>query len=500
VIQKRIVFVLLLCMLLSVALVSAVSIRAANRILREDSVQQLRQQCEANQLRLNSLLDGISQSVNVLAEYAQSSLGDYAAFQTDSGYVDRYAESMRGMAKTAAANTAGCISVYLRFNPAFTPPTSGLFLLRGNSRREFTDQTPTDLSAYAPGDTGHVGWYYIPVSNGRATWLAPYENENVNVSMLSYVVPLYRNGACFGVAGMDIDYDLVCTLVNGIQLSGHGYAFLMDDAQHVVVHPTLRMFTSLQDVDGGALTRLFEDGRENEIVSGEYRFHGVRKSMAAARLKNGMTLVLAVPTKEIFQTSADLTARILLLTAAALGLMLLGAALVIARMLRPASADPLTGISNRGAFFSQLQSRLSGRRGGPFAFILLDIDFFKRINDTQGHAAGDCALRQTAAFLGRVLGPEDLIGRFGGDEFMVFMQCGARSIAERRLRQFQDLMRQGGEVFPQGLTCSIGVVYSGDYSLTADQLVQLSDRALYAAKNQGRDRIVFQDGSRAPAP
>ena len=113
---------------------------------------------------------------------------------------------LENVAVNAASNTEGALAVYVRYNPDFTPPTSGLFWSKTALNGSFQQLVPTDFSNYNPMDVERVGWYYIPVKTGKPTWMSPYLNQNINVRMISYVIPLYKNNATVGVVGMDIDF------------------------------------------------------------------------------------------------------------------------------------------------------------------------------------------------------------------------------------------------------------------------------------------------------
>lgn len=165
-----------------------------------------------------------------------------------------------------------------------------------------------------------------------------------------------------------------------------------------------------------------------------------------------------------------------------------------------ARTDALTGVLNRGAIVKALDEELarSEREHEPLSIGMLDIDHFKRVNDTHGHAAGDAVLREVVARTLGVLRPYDRLGRFGGEEFLVIVP-GAREpealeILERiRLAvratpvavQGQDVM-QGQDVI---VTVSLGGATRAGES--AQQLLVRADDALYAAKEQGRDRVVM---------
>ena len=101
-----------------------------------------------------------------------------------------YTRRIQDIAVNAANNTQGALAVYVRYNPNFTSPTSGLFWSKTALDGRFQELPPTDFSRYSPDDVEHVGWYYLPVKSGQATWMAPYMNKNIQVEMISYVVPL----------------------------------------------------------------------------------------------------------------------------------------------------------------------------------------------------------------------------------------------------------------------------------------------------------------------
>lgn len=159
--------------------------------------------------------------------------------------------------------------------------------------------------------------------------------------------------------------------------------------------------------------------------------------------------------------------------------------------IQKATTDGLTGLLNRDTFFGTVYSLLSESKDTTFALILFDIDNFKAVNDTFGHPAGDDALRTVADVLNRVFTPEDVIGRFGGDEFLVFMPAANRGIVLHRLEQVRQFLRQGGVRYLRPLTCSFGVVVSSDTKQSAKALLDMADKAMYRRKQSGKDGIMF---------
>jgi len=163
-----------------------------------------------------------------------------------------------------------------------------------------------------------------------------------------------------------------------------------------------------------------------------------------------------------------------------------------------AQTDALTGIHNRGALDMLLQEALTAAAGtaSPVVVGILDIDFFKRFNDTYGHQAGDSILRLLAATMKKMSRATDIVGRLGGEEF-VFLLPGRTldegcRFAERLRREIERLSRLLGRRFPHcRLTVSIGLASSASRpKADRDQLLKLADEALYQAKAEGRNRVV----------
>jgi diguanylate cyclase (GGDEF)-like protein len=143
-----------------------------------------------------------------------------------------------------------------------------------------------------------------------------------------------------------------------------------------------------------------------------------------------------------------------------------------------ATTDPLTGLSNRRAWDDQMTTLLTS--GSAITVLLLDLDHFKVYNDTYGHLAGDDLLVTFAGALTALTGVNDLVARWGGEEFVVGLRDSEdpQAVAER-LRC----------CVPRGQTCSIGLVMARPGESCAD-VMQRADAALYRAKREGRDRVV----------
>ncbi len=160
-----------------------------------------------------------------------------------------------------------------------------------------------------------------------------------------------------------------------------------------------------------------------------------------------------------------------------------------------ARTDALTGLNNRRAFFEQARAidDLCKRYKHLYSIIMMDIDFFKQINDTHGHAAGDKALKSIADTLNKTIRTSDVVGRIGGEEFAIILpqtqSDSAQNLAER-LRKSVESYTIDYDEGSLNLTASFGVAqYAGD-TLSVEEIVSRADDALYQAKHQGRNCVV----------
>ena len=171
-----------------------------------------------------------------------------------------------------------------------------------------------------------------------------------------------------------------------------------------------------------------------------------------------------------------------------------------------ADHDPLTGLINRRGLEAALEGHLAHcrRYGVTGALLVLDLDGFKYVNDTLGHAAGDKLIISTAHALTSRLRETDTIARLGGDEFAILLPTQTESEAQTVAQALVDAVRRSAasmsQAHPGRVTASIGVAMFTDATLTADEILVNADLAMYDAKEAGKDRAAFygQDGHSVP--
>ena len=174
---------------------------------------------------------------------------------------------------------------------------------------------------------------------------------------------------------------------------------------------------------------------------------------------------------------------------------------LLTRLVESSTRDALTGAFNRAFFQDRLDAEVAyaQRHGTKVAILVIDIDHFKAVNDTHGHAAGDAVLRAVAREMGRTLRVEDVLARYGGEEFAILARAATRLDAYRMAERVRTAITALRVPFPGGaqasVTISIGIarLLERPEASTPEELLKLADDRLYKAKAAGRNTISMSD-------
>lgn len=226
---------------------------------------------------------------------------------------------------------------------------------------------------------------------------------------------------------------------------------------------------------------------ELEVVGGESRTFEVTVSRMGRGGGHGHTALLLLDITDRERMRRDLEASETALRKAN------------ANLKHLANTDELTGLSNRRHFMEELEREIerAHRYDRPLSLVLMDLDHFKSVNDTHGHAAGDQVLRAAAVSLRSVGRDVDIAARIGGEELALLLpettQAGALTVAERMRERIEAEWHRAPSGAAFRITGSIGVASLGRGAATGEALLQAADEALYRAKAEGRNRVVEAD-------
>lgn len=539
-VRTKLIASILICSLFTSVLIGVIAISNSVRTAGKDAMTMMQLTGQKKTEEINSTIQKIEQSVDTLSEVAMSNF-DYDSFRQSKDYADTYTETVQQAVLDFANHTNGAVTAYLRYNPNYSNPTSGVFAQRQSVDGELQCLTPTDFSMYDESDVEHVGWYYLPVKSGQATWMAPYMNKNIQVEMISYVVPLYADNATIGVVGMDIDFNLIKDSVDTIHVYDTGYAFLTDEQANIMYHREIPARTPMDSLESSLLPvadRLRSGGIGSQLFSYEWRGH--RKQMALCSLKNGMRLAITAPSSEInaAKNTLILQSSIALIVISTLAVIL--TILMTRRLIKPLKElneaarkiaegdlsvslshqtkdevgmladsfqqtvshlqkyinyinglsyrDALTGVKNKTAYqetIANLEERT--RTGRPeFAMIVFDINNLKIINDTLGHDFGDILIIDSCKLICKVF-KRSPVYRIGGDEFVVILENDDFNKYEELLARFKtaldDYNRHAGPDSRISIARGIAI-YEENVDLTVSDVFKRADDAMYQNKMQ----------------
>lgn len=174
------------------------------------------------------------------------------------------------------------------------------------------------------------------------------------------------------------------------------------------------------------------------------------------------------------------------------------------KLVHMATHDTLTGVLNARAYYASCDQliELAKRNRTPYTVLFVDLDHFKTINDTYGHAAGDIVLKSVALALGQSIRPSDALGRIGGEEFSIFLPNtpmeGAAQLAEKVRQAIENLMPLIAAQQRIRITASIGVARNQCSNQSMLEIQQQADQAMYVAKSKGRNRVSCFEETNVP--
>ncbi len=533
-IQTKIITLILVGILFSSLTIGGLGIYSFSVELEKSVISTMNLTCQEKAEELNSILGRIEQSTEVMAVLSVNHLESMESLQEES-YRDAYVQHLRNAAYDIAVNTEGAIGIYLRLAPEIAGSLEGFYWLTDKETGELQIEQNTDIALYDTEDVEHVGWYYEPVEAGKAIWMDPYENQNIYRTIVSYVIPIYKESQLIGVVGMDVDWSYITDIVDEIAIYETGYAFLTDEDFNIAHSKEVESGT---DVAG--FSKEFSGIEKTELVRKDrvydLEFNGRAKTVAFTQLSNGKIMAVIAPKSEINAGFFALVLRILtivLITGTIFVFITMQIAKTIIRPLKEldkaaqdiaqgnwdvdlhitsddevgtlaesfretahqlkikisyinnlALTDKLTGIKNSTAYLQEVAFLKNDilQKKASFSLFVIDANGLKHINDEYGHEVGNELIIKVTQMIAEVFGTEHFY-RIGGDEFAVILYQGTESACESYKKQFEEvIMKQKGKLWA---AASIGyAIYNEKIDATYESVFNRADEEMYEHKDQ----------------
>ena len=515
--------------IIAVATVTLLAVFFINGFGNSTSDQILSLLCETGEKNIDGYFESVEQSVKTVSGYASSDLE-----KTDLNELGDHTRRVRELFEKTARNTSGVLTYYYRIDPSVSSESGFWYVY--SSRNGFIPHNVTDITLYDTNDQSALVWFTVPKATGTPKWLAPYITENFDAYVLSYNVPIYKDGVFIGVIGIEIDYGTMAKAVDNITLYQNGYAFITDDEGRLVYHPRIDV-AHLSDEEKSTVP----NGLMSEESNVRYTYEGVLKQGVWTPLSNGMRLYVTAPIQEINATWQKLVYCIVVASVVLLFVSVLLTRHFMSRITHPlheltiaaehvnegnydvelsydkndemgvltqtvrrliehlkvhmeelhslAYADALTHVHNKGAFnitLSNLQVELDGSSTPPeFAIGVFDCDYLKQINDNFGHDKGDIYLQTACSTICHVF-EHSPVFRIGGDEFTVIVQGEDFEHRDELLRQFETMcstQRESAKERWEQISVSLGLaIYDPSYDESVEDVVRRADKLMYEAK------------------
>ena len=412
--------------------------RGYNSLVEEDTSSIMKLVCSDKRQTIDEKLMNIEQSVYTLYHYVMEEIERTENIWQDDRLYEEHIRSMKNLMGMTAKYTDGAVTVYYRLAPEIRGPKQGAWMMQGKDG-EFIECEPTDISQFNRDDIEHVGWYYLPIANGKETWLNPYYNENADLEMISFVIPVFHEGSVIGVVGMDITTELLYENVKSVKVYDTGYAFLMDKEGRFVYHPEMHS-SKISDAFNEGHNYLFEKSKisaENHSVE-RYQWKDTDKRLTTQSLKNGMLFTVCIAEEEIMQSLHLMLLRSVVIILLIISVFILVTVMLTKEIIKLAYTDILTGLGNSTAYreiTDNINKQIMSGEKVEFAVAVIDINDLKKTNDTYGHEFGDVLIKDAVSVLKKVWRRNAY--RIGGDEFVVILTNADRDKIEKDIVLFE---------------------------------------------------------------
>lgn len=447
-IQFKFLVTVIAAILVIATFVGSISTYEVDNYLKQHTEEFVEVSCSNEAAQVNNIFGDIERSVRIMESYVLSLFKSTTNLE-DLAYQEAVLQSSGELFANVAANTDGAVAYYLRFDPAISDNKTGMFYSKIDGGDEYVCLEPTDLSLYDKNDTEHVGWFWLPYEAGHPIWMDPYYNQNNNILMISFVIPLFVENQFIGVVGMDFDYASLSERIYQIKIFENGFAHL--ELNGTVIHSG-------------------HDHSEGEPIQDEESYF-----KASAELANGMTLVLFASRRDITQIRLEIACKIVFTVVMLTLVFSIVVFLTVKKAVKPlkvltdaavklsggdydvviehgdtyeiqqlssafenmlvklrehqklqhllAYRDSLTGLRNTtsykawvGDFDAKIQTEKP-----TFGVMVLDLNHLKKTNDIYGHNVGNKLIVSASQLISEAF-KRSPVFRIGGDEFLVILQ------------------------------------------------------------------------------
>ena len=463
-IQFKFLMTVISAMLAITVFIGGLSIYEIDNFVQAETENFINVTCEKEISQINDNFGDMEKSVHIMESYVLGLINSKAEIE-DAKKQAEILERSDEMFVDVANHTDGAVAYYFRLAPELTRDAVGLFYSKMKGKDGFVRLQLTDLSQYDKSDTEHVGWYWQPFEARRPVWMTPYYNQNNDILMISYVVPMYYDNEFIGIVGMDFDYTVLTDKVHNIKIYENGFAHLEFEGADIF--------------------------NADHVEDVELHEHPEKYLSVSDKLKNGMTLIVSANYDDIRQIRYDISLKILFCVLFLAILFSLIAIYTVKKIVYPlkkltdasvklsggdydvevehcntyeikllsnafenmaqhlkeherlqnllAYRDSLTGLRNTNSYkmwTSDFDKEIKSKKP-DFGVMVLDLNYLKETNDRFGHDVGNKLIVKAARIISGTF-KRSPVFRIGGDEFLVILKNRDLEEVEELIKKFDN--------------------------------------------------------------
>lgn len=322
-ISNKIISAIVICCTVVALIVGGTSILKSSQLIQKEAEDKLLLLVENQGNKFNTTIAEIESAVNGLAT-AGTTIFDIEAAKTDPNYIMSYQTTLESMVSDYAKIAKGGMGAYVYINPELTGGVYGAWFSDTANNKTFEKLELGSLEDFVPGTEG-MEWYYDPITAGKALWLEPYTDPDLNVEMISYVVPMYKDNTLVGVTGMDINFELFKKDINSTRVYDTGYIALMDKDFNFLVLPSFLQEENLSSQgadeekpnlatqENGARKHLTEEISKGYSGIVPYEYNGIKNIFGYTHLSNEDILMVDVPLNQLLKEMNSLMLLLIIL-------------------------------------------------------------------------------------------------------------------------------------------------------------------------------------------
>ena len=344
-IGTKITLAIIMCSTVIALLIGGISLYRSSNALKQEAEDKLRYMSQSIGNSFNTTIKDIEKSAHGIAMTTLSSL-DVQQMKQNPLYLHTYEKNLDAIVKRFAENTDGISDAYVFLDPAFSGGLHYSWYMKQGESSTFVKQTGASLSNFNPNNS-QMAWYYEAIKKKKGVWSAPYIDSVANTRVISYSEPLYINDKVVGVVGMDVRFEAIEKAIKQVKVYDTGYAVLLDENYHYLVHPTFTFEDSLETVQNGVLKPLVASINKEPSGVRYFTFNGVDKVLSYTRLSNNWLIMITPPEQEIYKPILELRSVLFLLMAGGIAGAIIVSVLISRTLSKPLLA--LMQVVNRAA-------------------------------------------------------------------------------------------------------------------------------------------------------